>query len=118
MFQDSNILNKQKKNTVGITLYNVGTNTYILVWGMCFTEKNMKDNQRQRGWNFLVRVWNILGYMTIKQTQKYQNYIYIYMYTIYNLNEIIADYKRELTHLLDMNDKPISNYSDRQKKRR
>jgi hypothetical protein len=37
---------------------------------------------------------------------------------IYNLNEIIADYKRELTHLLDMKDKRISNHSDRQKKRR
>jgi len=41
--------------------------------------------------------------------------MYIY---IYNLNEIIADYKRELTHLLDMKDKRISNHSDRQKKRR
>jgi hypothetical protein len=38
MFQDSSILNKQKENTVRFTLHNVGTNTFVLVRGMYFSE--------------------------------------------------------------------------------
>lgn len=110
MFQDSNILNKKK---ILSELRYIMSAPTLLYWSEeCTLVKIHEKQSETEGMEFFRAVANYVRLHDYKRNEK------ILELYIYNLNEIIVDYTRELTRFLDMRYIRNSNHSDRQKKRR